>query len=161
MDIFPLGGMLTLLVLLPNLLMVIFPPLSSPVRAPSPSGKRVRIAEILERVGQAGCFVLPFFYRLRLASLKDGLAACVMAVCLGLYYAGWVRYLVKGRDEALIYRSILGLPLPMAVLPVTYFFAAGVLLESIWLALAAVVLGVGHISVTALNARKFLPAAEK
>jgi hypothetical protein len=153
----PLGGGLTLLVLLPNLVFVFFPPLSSAVEMTPLSGRGVRMMGIFERVGQAGCFLLPFFYRLRVVGWKDGLAVGVMAVCLAGYYAGWVRYLVRGRHEALLYQSMFAIPLPMAVFPVTYFFTAGVLFDSIWLGLAALVLGVGHISVSALNARRIVP----
>jgi hypothetical protein len=74
-----------------------------------------------------------------------------MAACLAVYYAGWVRYLLLGRGEALFYRPLLGIPLPMAVMPVVYFLAAALLLGSAWLLLAACILGGGHITVTWLN----------
>jgi hypothetical protein len=106
---------------------------------------------VVERIGQVGSWVIPFFYQLTLASVIDAVAFAIMIGALALYYAGWIRYLVLRRTEELFYSSLLGIPLPMAVMPVIYFLSASVLLGSIWLMLAAIMLGVGHISVTWLH----------
>jgi hypothetical protein len=153
MDAFPLGGIITLVVLLPNLLTVFFPPTTKLADGPQPSDTRLKIMTAVERVGQVGCFVIPFFYRLPRASDVNAVALAIMIGALALYYAGWVRYLVLGREEELFHRSLLGIPLPMAVMPVIHFLSASVLLSSVWLMLAAVMLGVGHIAVTWLNSR--------
>lgn len=157
MDVFPLGGIVTLFVLLPNLLAALFPPQDS---LPPAAGTLLARLTVLERVGQVSSFVLPFFYPIRPQGALFWAALAVMLVALGLYYAGWARYLQKGRREVFFYRPLLGIPLPMALMPVIYFFAAGGLLRSPWLALAAVGLGVGHIGVTRLNARRFEPTNE-
>lgn len=141
-----------MLVLLPNLAAVFFPPRKQLEKSGKPDPKQLRLFTVLERIGQAACFVLPFFYRLAFSSVKRGIALAVMALVLAVYYAGWVRYLVLGLDEALFYRPLLGIPLPMAVMPVLYFLAAALLLGSFWLLLAAILLGVGHIQVTRMNA---------
>jgi hypothetical protein len=147
----PLGGAITLLVLLPNLLAVFFPARKQLDKSGRPDPKQLKLFTAVERIGQAACFVLPFFYRLDFSSVKGGIALAVMALALAVYYAGWVRYLLLGRDEALFYRSLLCIPLPMAVMPVVYFLAASLFLSSVWLLLAAIILGVGHINVTRLN----------
>jgi hypothetical protein len=148
MDSFPLGGIITLMVLLPNLLAVFFPPTVKLIDDQQQNDTLLQIMTVVERIGQAGSFVIPFFYRLSLDSVMDAVALTIMICTLALYYAGWIRYLVLGREEALFNRSLLGIPLPMAVMPVIYFLSASVLLGSVWLMLAAVMLGVGHISVT-------------
>jgi hypothetical protein len=148
MDTFPLGGIVTLVVLLPNLLAVFFPPTTKLADDQQPSDTRLQIMTVVERIGQVGSWTIPFFYRLTLASVIDAVALAIMIGALALYYAGWIRYLVLGRAEELLYSSLLGIPLPMAVMPVIYFLSASVLLGSIWLMLAAVMLGAGHISVT-------------
>lgn len=153
MDTFPIGGIITLLALLPNLLVVFFPPTTKLTDDPQPNDTRLRIMTVVERIGQVGSFVIPFFYHLTLASVMDAVALAIMIGALALYYAGWIRYLAPGRIEELLYRSLLGIPLPMAVMPVIYFLSASVLLGSIWLMLAAVMLGVGHISVAWLHSR--------
>jgi hypothetical protein len=68
---------------------------------------------------------------------------------LAFYYAGWSRYFVEGRDSALLFEPMLGLPIPMAVCPVISFLIASVVLGSIYQAIAATVLAVGHITISA------------
>jgi hypothetical protein len=153
MDSFPLGGIITLMVLLPNLLAVFFPPTVKLIDDQQQNDTLLQIMTVVERIGQAGSFVIPFFYRLSLDSVMNAVALTIMICTLALYYATWIRYLVLGREEALFNRSLLGIPLPMAVMPVIYFLSASVLLGSVWLMLAAVMLGVGHISVTWLHSR--------
>jgi hypothetical protein len=153
MAMFPLGGIVALAVLLPNLLAVIYPPTARLTDNPPSASTRLQILTIIERIGQAGCFIVPFFYRLPPVAVGV-IPLAVMLVCLVLYYAGWMRYLVRGRAEAWFYRPLLGIPLPMVFMPVLYFLAASAYLGSIWLALAALVLGVGHISVSWLQGRK-------
>jgi len=154
MKAFPLGGIITLLVLLPNLLAVFFPPSTRLADDPQPNRSGLQIMTVVERIGQAGSFVIPFFYRVTLTSSIQAIALAIMVGALALYYAGWVRYLVQGRTEVLFYRSLLGIPLSMAIMPVIYFLAASALLGSVWLLLAAVLLGVGHITVTWLQSRR-------
>jgi hypothetical protein len=49
------------------------------------------------------------------------LAGEVMLLALAFYYTGWVRYFTRGRTPALLYKPLLGIPLPLAVSPVDYF----------------------------------------
>jgi hypothetical protein len=114
----------------------------------------LKIMTVVERIGQVSSFVIPFFYRLTLESVMDVVVSVIMFGVLVLYYAGWARYLVLGRAEELFFRSMLGIPLPMAVLIVVYFLSASILLDSAWLALATMILGVGHVSVTWLHSRR-------
>lgn len=132
---------------------MLFPPTIRLANVPQPNDRRLQMMTIVERVGQVGSFVIPFFYRLGLVGPTDAVALAVMIGALILYYAGWVRYIVLGRAEALLYRSLLSVPLPIAVMPVIYFLAAADLLDSVWLLLAAVALGVGHLTVSWLRSR--------
>jgi hypothetical protein len=153
MEAFPFGGIIALAVLVPNILTVFFPPTIRLANVSQPKDKRLQIMTVVERIGQVGSFVIPFFYRLSLAGPKDAAALAVMIGALILYYAGWVRFIIQGRAEALFYRSLLGIPLPMAVMPVIYFLAAAVLLDSVWLLLAAIALGAGHLTISWLHSR--------
>ncbi len=148
----PLGGLITLVVLLPNLIVVFFPPTQKLSGSLPIDDGRLQTMTIIERIGQIGSFVMPFFYQLPQLNTLGFVAVLIMAVTMALYYAGWIRYLIR-RSEELFYQPLLGIPLPMAVMPVVYFLAASILLGSIWLMVAAVLLGIGHITVTWLNSR--------
>ncbi len=145
----PLGGIITLLVLLPNLLVILYPPAG----APPPRGDNSRLAKwmgILERVGQVSSFVVPFFYALNF-DINDGeigIGLALMLLSLLFYYACWVRYVSLGHRFELLYQPFFGFPLPLAVCPVVYFLSAAIVLHSPYLWLAATALAVGHIYVS-------------
>lgn len=71
------------------------------------------------------------------------------AVCMALYELWWVRYFRSERKLTDFYGSFLGIPLPGAVLPVVAFFLLGIYGKVIWLPIAAVILGIGHIGIHA------------
>lgn len=146
----PLGGLITLAILLPNILWFTMPPREIPARE---SGKdsRLRRLEVIERIGQAGVILIPFFYHLPVLREASVDALAVMALALGFYYSGWVRYASKGRRFLLLFAPFLGVPLPMAVSPVIYYLAAAVFLGSWPLAAAAALLAVGHLPVSYYN----------
>lgn len=143
----PLGGLITLAVLLPNLLILLFPPREVPPQS-AQQDNRYRVMKIVERLGQAGTFLIPFFYPLPPLRESSVDALAVMALALLFYYSGWVRYLSKGHRFVLLYAPFLTVPLPMAVAPIIYFAAAAVFLGSWPLAGAALVLAVGHIYIS-------------
>jgi hypothetical protein len=143
----PLGGLITLAVLLPNLLVLALRPEGVPPR-PAKQNQRLKMVEIIERIGQVGVFAIPFFYplpQLRNASV-DALA--VMGLAIGIYYAGWARYALKGHRFVLLFAPLLGIPLPMAISPVFYFGAAAIFLGSWPLAVAVLFLAIGHLIVS-------------
>ena len=100
----------------------------------------------MERIGQAGAFVIPCFYPINFGH-NTGLLAAALAA-LAIYYAGWLRYGFQGREYKLLFSPLLGIPLPMAVCPVFYFAVWSALFSSWPLALATAVLAIGHISVS-------------
>jgi len=148
MDTFPLGGFITIAILLPNLLILFFPPIFKQVNVSSPRFRFIHIMTVFERVGQIGSFTLPFFYRINCSTTLDFVSLLTIIITLSFYYVCWARYLIEGRSEELFYKSALNIPLPMAVMPVIYFISASILLGSIWLMIFAILLGVGHITVS-------------
>lgn len=143
----PLGGLITLAVLLPNLLMLTLPPEAIPP-VPGKKARRMRIMEVIERIGQAGSFLIPFFYPLPVLQEASVDALAVMALALVFYYTGWARYALKGHRFVLLFAPLFGVPLPMAVSPVIYFAAAAVFLSAWPLAIAAALLAAGHLYVS-------------
>jgi hypothetical protein len=142
------GWLVTVLLLLPNALFVLFKPVDA-LPEEADKGKTMQIMENLERVGQAGSFLLPIFYDFQLGTVIGKIALACMVVALSLYYLCWARFFLRGRCFWWLYAPLWGIPLPMAVFPVLFLFAASAVLRSIPLAAATAVLAVGHLSVSA------------
>ena len=105
------------------------------------------------RVERIAVFVVPFFNRVEAQSTRQVVALVVMVLALLFYYAGWSRYFVCDRRYALLFKSFLGVPLPLAISPIVYYLAASVMFGSWYLALATAILGVGHLSISFQDAR--------
>ena len=144
----PLGGLVSLAVLLPNILWMFFPPTSLPAAQVRPKSPTTGLLEIMEGIGRLGVFALPLFYSIAIQGTFGLLCLIVMIIALGFYYAGWVRYFRRGRTYASLYMPLLGVPIPMALSPVIYFLAASVVLQAGLLLIAASVLGIGHLALS-------------
>ncbi|GGA54638.1 hypothetical protein GCM10011490_00530 [Pseudoclavibacter endophyticus] len=140
----PLGLIVGLAVLAPNLLLVWFPP-----RVPVPAAHVPRLLGLLERAGQVLCLVVP-------AITQPGEFVCWWTVptfvALAGYYALWARYLFTGRAGATLYRPWWVVPVPMAIYPVVVFLSTAAWLSNPWIAIAAVILAAGHIPASAIVA---------
>lgn len=112
-----------------------------------------RVLLVFERVGQALSTVLVLIFDdlnihgVRPWTIWLGAAFLLMA----LYLLCWGRYFRGGHVSGDFYRPFLGIPLPLAVLPVAALFLLSVYGKVIWLGIAAVILGIGHIGITAQN----------
>lgn len=72
----------------------------------------------------------------------------VLAVLAMLFYEGyWIRYFRSERKMTDFYASFLGIPVAGASLPVTAFFFLGIYGANIFLILATIILGIGHIGI--------------
>jgi len=142
------GGLVSVLVLLPNVLWMLLPPRGEPEGNPGPTPRLHRLLEILEWVGRIATLVIPFFYRIEVQSTAQVIAVVVMVLALLFYYAGWARYFVQGRSHALMFEPFLGVPIPLAISPIACFLAASVLFGSWYLALATVIFAIGHLSIS-------------
>ena len=116
MHLYPASLLITAAVLLPNLLFLVFPPLNV-----SKYGKSADslLFTIVERVGQVGSFFLPLFFPLSFSGRLVTIAWTVMGLALAFYYAGWLRFFLRGRDYALLFRPMLGIPVPIGGQPNT------------------------------------------
>lgn len=66
---------------------------------------------------------------------------------MALYEVWWVRYFRSERKLADFYSSLFGIPLAGATLPVAAFFMLGIYGKVIWMLLAVIILGIGHIGI--------------
>lgn len=68
-------------------------------------------------------------------------------VLMILYEIWWVRYFKSERRLTDFYSSFWGIPVAGATLPVMAFFLLGIYGKVIWMLMASVVLGIGHIGI--------------
>lgn len=69
------------------------------------------------------------------------------AVLMVLYELWWIRYFRSKRRLEDFYSSFAKVPLAGATLPVAAFFLLGIYGKIIWMLIAAMVLGIGHIGI--------------
>ena len=70
-----------------------------------------------------------------------------------LYEIYWIRYFMSSKTMEDFYSSILGIPVAGATLPVAAFFLLAIYGKNIFLGIAVIILGIGHIGIH-LNHRK-------
>jgi hypothetical protein len=137
-----IGTILALLIILPSILYwLLFPPRNVPEAAGTGAG---HLFGVLEKTGQMACIALAVLSGGNFLAHGFGLWAALTAACMILYYALWVRYIAAGRAYALLYKSLWGIPIPMAVFPVLAFFFMALWSRQLWLGAAAAVLAAGH-----------------
>jgi len=139
---YPVNLLLLAAVLLPNLLPMIFPPTDAAEDHGAAGGWR--IVNAVEWAARMAVFLLPLFWEIRLETTTQGVLLALMALCMAVYYAGWIRYLAGGRQFRLLFCPLWRIPVPMAVFPSAYFLLAGVLLASWPVTLAACLFAAAH-----------------
>lgn len=104
---------------------------------------------LLERAGEVltTCCALIFsdFNLREWSNWSWWLAAAV--VLMVMYEIWWVRYFRSERRLADFYSGLLGIPVAGATLPVLAFFLLGIYGKVIWMLIASVILGIGHIGI--------------
>ena len=68
-------------------------------------------------------------------------------VLMLLYELWWIRYFQSEQKLSDFYSSFLAVPLAGATLPVISFFLLGIYGKVIWLIIATIILGIGHIGI--------------
>ncbi len=64
-----------------------------------------------------------------------------------LYEMSWIRYFKSGHSLKDFYQDFLGIPVPGALLPVAAFFFLSIYGKVIWLTIAVIIFGIGHIGI--------------
>lgn len=103
----------------------------------------------LERVGEVltTCCALIFSdFNLQGVSAWSLWLAAAFALMV-MYEIWWVRYFKSERRLADFYSSFLGVPVAGATLPVVAFFLLGIYGKVVWMIIASIVLGIGHIGI--------------
>lgn len=108
-----------------------------------------KILSVLERAGEVmtTCCALFFsdFNLQKLSRWSLWLAAAFFLMIM--YEIWWVRYFKSERKLSDFYSSFSGIPVAGATLPVMAFFLLGIYGKVIWMFLACIILGIGHIGI--------------
>lgn len=108
-----------------------------------------KVLAALERVGEVltTCCALIFSdFNLHGVS-KWSLWLAAAFVLMIMYEIWWVRYFRSERKLTDFYSSFLGVPMAGATLPVAAFFLLGIYGKVIWMLIACIILGIGHIGI--------------
>ena len=139
-----IGLVIFALPMLINIAYVMFPP----------AGKAEQTAavthwiEIVEQISR-----IAYLFAVTLLVSRDRLSfrsgwLYLAATFLILYYAVWLRYFMGSRKIALLRRSFLFVPMPLAVFPVLYFLCAAIWLHNLPAATIMVIFGAAHLTVS-------------
>lgn len=108
-----------------------------------------KILVVLERVGEAlttCCALLFSDFNLQEFS-KWTLWLVAAFILMIMYEIWWVRYFKSEQKLSDFYSSFLGIPVAGATLPVMAFFLLGIYGKVVWMFIACIVLGIGHIGI--------------
>lgn len=108
-----------------------------------------KILLAFERVGQVLCTgSILLFTDYNPSVLEPWVAWFIASATLMIMYeVFWVRYFKSEKTIYDFYRSLFGVPVPGATLPVVAFVLLGIYGKVIWLIVSAVILGIGHIGI--------------
>ena len=108
-----------------------------------------KVLVALERIGEVAvsCIVLVFSdFNLKPWSLWV-LWLVGSFLCMVLYEIAWILYFKSKKIMKDMYNSLLGIPVPLAALPVTAFLLLAIYGKSLLLGAAVIMLGIGHIGI--------------
>lgn len=111
--------------------------------------KESKVLQGFERIGEilVSCIVLVFSdFNVRLDSLWS-VWLLLSFILMLLYEVYWVRYFRSEQNMSDFYKSICGIPVAGATLPVCAFFLLGIYGSNVFLLLAVIILGIGHIGI--------------
>lgn len=104
---------------------------------------------ILERFGQILCTAVILFFNDTNPRVFDiwTLWLIVSAMFMLMYEGFWIHYFTGEKTVKDFYAPFLGIPFPGATLPVLAFLFLGIYGRLLWLIIAALIFGIGHIGI--------------
>lgn len=135
-----LGIVIFLLPMFINMVYAIFPPVNAVENEVKPN-------QFLEMVEQATRILYAIAICVMVSNKKVDYKSIWLylgILFLVLYHIVWIRYFIGGRDVALLGKSFLFIPLPLAVFPVLYFICGAVWLHNYIAVIIMVIFGIAH-----------------
>ena len=111
--------------------------------------KENKFLQIMERIGEVlvCCCVLIFSdFNIRFNSMWCTWLLISFLLMI-LYEVYWIKYFKSEKTISDFYRSICGIPVAGATLPVGAFFLLGVYGSNVFLMISTIILGIGHIGI--------------
>ena len=139
-----IGLVIFALPMLVNIAYAAFPP----TEKAEPDAAVTHWIEIVEQVSRiAYLFALTLLVSRDKLSFRSGWLYFAAAFLI-LYHAVWLRYFMGGREIALLRRSFLFVPMPLAVFPVLYFLCAAIWLHNLPAVILMIIFGAAHLTVS-------------
>lgn len=142
------------------LLMLIVPNIVWSKNRPKDYDKYVKnenkVLLLFERIGEmlVTCFSL-LFSDFNISKISSWTFILLMAfIVMILYEIYWIRYFKSNKTMLDMYSSLFGIPVAGATLPVIAFLLLGIYGKNVFLILAAILLGIGHIGIHLLHRRE-------
>lgn len=107
-----------------------------------------KVYTIFERVGQIGSFMSLVISKDYLLLSNRNIWFYFMLIGIIIYWILWIRYVIKGRETKYTLIPFLGIPIPLAVIPVCIFIFAALWGNCIWLGVFGIIFAIGHLKVT-------------
>lgn len=129
---------------MPSFLFYFFLP---PRNVPEGLSKPPRLLSWIERISQMVCIAILLFAGDAFERAPD-IFALIACICFFSYFLLWARYLYMKRDYEGLYRPLVGLPVPMAVLPAVALCAVAAYIQSAALVSFAILFAISHVCVS-------------
>lgn len=148
------GVIFMIMLIVPNIIWTKFQPKDYDKYSKSEN----KILQILEKIGQMAvtCLCLIFSdFNINTISYWSLILLFAFVIML-LYEIYWIRYFKSGKTMFDFYGRMLGIPVPGATLPVIAFLLLGIYGKNIFLIIAVIILGIGHIGIHLNHYKKSL-----
>lgn len=108
-----------------------------------------KVLVLFERVGEILVTICVLIFKDFNYNSPAPRTLCLFAafIIMIMYELWWIRYFKSERTLSDFYSSFLGIPLAGAVLPVIAVFFLGIYGKVVWILIADVILGIGHIGI--------------
>ena len=138
------GCIYLLMLFIPNIIWTKRKPIDYDRYLPNES----KVLQVFERIGEVlVCCTVLIFSDFNLRNTYWTVWLLLSFMLMILYEIYWVRYFRSQREMWDFYRSMLGIPVAGATLPVFSFFFLGIYGSNIFLIISVVILGIGHIGI--------------
>ncbi len=114
-----------------------------------------KVLQLFERIGEILVVCLSLIFSdLNINKITNWSIILLIAfIMMILYEIYWIKYFKSNKTMKDMYSSLLGIPVAGATLPVLAFLLLGIYGKNIFLIIATIILGIGHIGIH-LNHRK-------